>query len=624
MEATWTEIDGVPTVFAAAGEIQGPLHGSLVFATGRSHESLRTSGINHAIEHLVLHGITERADHVVNGQVDCITTKFWAFGRDEQLAAFFAAVARHLADLPVDRLDAELRVLEIEGRRNRGATHVSVDLSERFGPHGPGILNWPELGLGCFDADELRAWTRSHFTADNAVLWLSGPIPSGLELAELPRGPAPLPLELPTSQVPGRSFVPTETARVSLSVLEPHGAGVSTTLQIAERRATERLRRDGLSYAIEHVQIDLCRGQRLGLLQADGADERPTEVADVLLEIARDLEEHGPEAHELARLREFAAQLDEHPQRRLGLLDVIAELRAVDGRQYRPDDIDALFAAQTVESLHATWREAMDTAVVIGPSPVRDGLTPGWTVVHPWSSEQLGGDRYAAIPGREEGVLVVGDAGVTWALDAERYRTIWWSDLEACLTLDSGTRGLVGSAGAQIWISPWCWQGGEVLTERIDAAVDPTRRIRIGEGSLTVEHEGIEGPSDIRWLATITGARAGWKADERVAVVIDVDGLFVLHGGYGTSEMDRHLQEVRQADRDTLLRIDRRNRWIPQHEIARAELKQRPWTRAGMMSWTLTIVLVDGGRQRIYLNSERHLALVRAHLPNVLGTRFVG
>jgi hypothetical protein len=560
----------------------------------------------------------------VNGQVDCITTKFWAFGRAEQLPAFFAAVARNLAELPVDRLEAELRVLEIEGRRNRSATHVSVDLSERFGPHGPGLLNWPELGLGSFDADELRAWTRTHFTAENAVLWQSGPVPTGLELGALPRGPAPEPRQLPADQVPGRTFVPTETSRVSLSVLEPHRSGVSTTLQIAERRATERLRREGLSYAIEHVQVDLGPGQRLGLLQADGADEHPTEVADVLLEIARDLEEHGPEAHELARLREFAAQLEEHPQRRLGYLDTVAEVRAVDGRQYLPDDLDALVHAQTVESLHETWRAAMDTAVVVGPSPVRDQLTPGWTVVHPWSSEQLGGQRYAAIPGREEGVLVVGDAGVTWALDAERYRTVWWSDLEACLTLDSGTRGLVGAAGAQIWISPWCWQGGEDLTQRIDAAVDPARRIRIGEGSLTVEHEGMEGPSDIRWLATITGARAGWKSDEQVAVVIDVDGLFLLHGAYAAGELDRHLQEVRQADRDTLLRIDRRNRWIPQHEILRVELKQRPWTRAGMMTWMLTVFLVDGERHRVYLTSDRHLALLREHLPKVLGIRFAG
>jgi hypothetical protein len=132
-----------------------------------------------------------------------------------------------------------------------------------------------------------------------------------------------------------------------------------------------------------------------------------------------------------------------------------------------------------------------------------------------------------------------------------------------------------------------------------------------------------QAPSDIRWLATIPGARATWKADERVAVVIDTDGVFLLHGAYSGSDRDRHMQEVRRADRNTLLRIDRRNRWLPQHDIARATLKQRPWTRAGIRSWTLTIEMVDGDRQRVFLVRDDHAALVREYLPQILGTRFV-
>jgi hypothetical protein len=261
--------------------------------------------------------------------------------------------------------------------------------------------------------------------------------------------------------------------------------------------------------------------------------------------------------------------------------------------------------------------------LVLGPEPVRGQLEPGWTVVHPWSSEQVGGHRFAAIPGRERGVLVMGDAGVTWAMDADKYRTIWWSDVEACLTFDSGSRELIGTAGAHISILPWCWQGGEVLTELVDAAVDPLRRIRVGEGSLVVEHEHLEGPSDIRWLATIVGARATWKSEERVSLVIDTDGLFVLHGTYRGDDQARHQREVRRADRDTLVRIDRRNRWIPQNDITRVHLKRRPWTRAGMMSWSLTIETANGARERLFLHTDDQVQMARNYLSRVLGTRFV-
>src|SRR3954451_20492811 len=171
MEASWGEVDGVATLCAARGEIQGPIHACLMFGTGKNRETLQVSGINHAVEHLVLYEISERAGHVLNGEVNGVTTTFWAIGRDDQVVDFFAAVARGLGDLPIERLAAELQVLEIEGRRNRGGSHVTVDLAERFGPRGVGVVHWPEFGFDRLTDDELVAWTRRHFSAENAVLW---------------------------------------------------------------------------------------------------------------------------------------------------------------------------------------------------------------------------------------------------------------------------------------------------------------------------------------------------------------------------------------------------------------------------------------------------------------------
>ena len=180
-----------------------------------------------------------------------------------------------------------------------------------------------------------------------------------------------------------------------------------------------------------------------------------------------------------------------------------------------------------------------------------------------------------------------------------------------------------GSAGAEIAIVPWCWRGGEVLTALVDAAVDPALVIRMGEGSLYHEQDGLEGQSDVRWLATIVGARATWKSEESVSIVIDTDGLFVLHGSVpprrlgappagGAGRRSRRPGAHRPPEP-----VD------PATRITHVELKRRPWTRAGMMSWTLTVETVDGAQARVFLTTDHQVATARAHLARVLGARFV-
>ena len=104
MTTRWGEIDGVPALCADAGTVQGPLHASLVFATGRSDETLKVAGINHVVEHLALHALGHPIGYVWNGQVDPVTTQFWAVGGADQVVEFFGTLARQLARLQVDRL----------------------------------------------------------------------------------------------------------------------------------------------------------------------------------------------------------------------------------------------------------------------------------------------------------------------------------------------------------------------------------------------------------------------------------------------------------------------------------------------------------------------------------------
>ncbi len=145
MTAQWGEVDGVPVLRAAAGDVQGPLHACLMFGTGRSDETLKVAGINHVVEHLALHGLGQPVRYSWNGQVDPVSTQFWAVGSPDQVVEFVAFVVAALRRLPLDRLADELRVLEIEAHR-QGASHLGVDLRERFGPRGPGLVGWPSTG----------------------------------------------------------------------------------------------------------------------------------------------------------------------------------------------------------------------------------------------------------------------------------------------------------------------------------------------------------------------------------------------------------------------------------------------------------------------------------------------
>src|SRR4029079_186957 len=146
----------------------------------------------------------------------------------------------------------------------------------------------------------------------------------------------------------------------------------------------------------------------------------------------------------------------------------------------------------------------------------------------PWSTDFLRGTEFVPIPGRERGVLTVGDDGITWRLDGDHWRAIRWDDVEALLALDSGTRLVVGTTGLQITVSPWCWQGGEGLTALLDDAIDAARVASVGAGSLHYSDD--DERVDVRWLVTIAEARHNRHQHDYVSLVVDTDGVFVIYG----------------------------------------------------------------------------------------------
>jgi zinc protease len=377
MKVQWGEVDGVPTVYAEDGQVPGPLHACLMFGTGRSDETLRAAGINHIIEHLVLHSLGA-TPYSWNGEISPVSTLFWAQGGPDQIVEFFEFVVRGLNELPIERLADELRVLEIESER-RGISRVGFDLSKRYGPHGPGLLGWPEYGLRCLDAETIVEWARTKFTASNAVLWLSGPIPERLQLRDLPMSDPVERPQLPPPLVPARAYIATEAPAVSVSFISELQWGILPIMEIARQRAHDRLRRDAISYAVEFSHVRVGGGGALEYLQADAADGALEQVTEELVRVVDDLARSGPNAEEVATIREHQRQFHDHPQRVVSYLDSAARSRLVGDPVLLPEEIEAILDAQDPRSLQEDLAHVMPTIVAVGPEAAADRLDD-WAV----------------------------------------------------------------------------------------------------------------------------------------------------------------------------------------------------------------------------------------------------
>jgi hypothetical protein len=301
-------------------------------------------------------------------------------------------------------------------------------------------------------------------------------------------------------------------------------------------------------------------------------------------------------------------------------LDSAARTRLRGGPVLPPDEIEAILDEQDPRSLQEDLVRVMPTILAIGPESAADHLDD-WTLRSEWSSARIAGATYQPITGRERGLLLVGADGVSWALDDERHRTVRWEDIEACFCFENGDRTIVSTTGSTIYVTPWNWQGGNALTQLIDDAVDPGRIVQFArEPSRYRNRADGEPPPDVRWLGSIVGALDGREGAD---VVIDADGVFVLYGVHAAADMSRILRELRTADRTTLLASDRRNRWIPEHEIEVIKLRRRIMGRVSDFKAALTIRTVTGHKFGFLLKRDDQIQTARDQFPRLLGSRFV-
>jgi hypothetical protein len=534
-------------------------------------------------------------------------------GTPEQVAIHLNRTAENIASLPLDFLAKEVQILRVEDT-GRGATQVGLDLSVRFGPRGVGLIGWPEHGLRRLEQDEIVAWARQWFTKQNAALWCSGPLPETLDLRLLPDGDLPTRKPPRASLLTPRTWVGAETATISVSVLTgTQDRDASAAMSIARDRAFEQLRlRDAVSYHVESIRMRLGGGQKLEYLVSDVAESAEKKVFEGLAGILDTLTESGPSEVEIERLRQRRRAMVGHPQMLLGVLNEAAENRVLDSSTPARESISSMEDTFTISGLQQGLCRVMDTLLAIGPDSLGKTLS-GWELHDDWSLDQIDGVHYQPLLGREKGELVVGLDGISWELHSNLRRTVRWSDALACFTWDNGVRNILGPTGASVAVVPWNWRSGGQLTQLVDEATTSELRIRLGEGDVHHGDANTESLTDVRWLATIVGARI---AQRTVDVVVDIDGIFLLHGGpLGPGQKGLRIKETRWADHQTLLSGNESNRWIAVSNIRSAKISSR-------LRGMLTIETIDDEKLKVTLASAKQIKVVKEAFERMLGDRF--
>jgi hypothetical protein len=468
-----TEIDGVPTFWT---DEPGPLMARLMFRVGQSDEPTPRGGVSHIVEHLALArlGIPDY-DH--NGSVEATRTYFTSSGRPDEVVAFLDAVVAGLADLPLDRILFERRILRAE-RDRRGFSVNGAVRWYRFGYDGHGRGLGPqddELGLDWLGPEPVRAWAAERFTRQNAACWLSKPPPAGLRLplADGVRQNVAAPVTVPGVAFP--SHRRWDGPGATLSFISSRTPGANMISNIAHRRMRRQLRFDhGLVYDVRFEYEALGPDTTHVVFATDCPPARRGRVIGVLVDVLDELARTGPTEAELKReVAAFIRQLEARDGR-LSVVDALAIDHLWDGPFLSAQGLHDLRRAVTPDDAVAALREALPTLLA-----VVDADTPaGRFTDYPISSPD-------AIVGREHGPigffllpawkptqrLIAGPYGISAVVSPTARMTIYYRDCVAVVHEAPQVRRLLARDGTSFAVDGAMWKDGRRAIAGIDAAI---------------------------------------------------------------------------------------------------------------------------------------------------------
>ena len=288
-----SRIGGVPVITV---EAPAPRRAVLAFRVGRADETLPIGGITHLVEHLALLPFQEQP-YQYGGVVEGDRTIFWVQGSEAEIGEFFGKLCANLANLPLDRLADQARILETEARSRKHSAVESL-LNIRYGSRGWGSMVFPEYGLMRPDPDRVRQWAERWFTAGNAALGVSGPA-DGISLELRPGNRMPPP-DLNPVPIRTPAWMHQRQPGIAIGFIGPRSIQFAALLRTLVRHGRTRLRfEESLSYEVSHHTVRLTDGLSHGSLWADGLPESMSRVWTGLLAVIDQLRSEGPSEAEL-------------------------------------------------------------------------------------------------------------------------------------------------------------------------------------------------------------------------------------------------------------------------------------------------------------------------------------
>jgi zinc protease len=440
----------------------GAAYGALTFRVGTADESVPVRGITHLVEHLVM----REAHHVdlrCNAGVDLVRTTFWAVGEPDDVAGFLRRVGAALLRLPVQHLASERDLIAVEEEHHPVSLPSPV---QHFGAQRYGVVHF-EQRVADLGAEQLTAWVRERFTADDAVLALAGVEPHRVPLRLPPGRFHPEPPVHRRREGPVLHVDPAEKT-ITLTALTPAAWAVAVLVGVLDRAVMNRLRHvEHLAYGAGAREVRVNSTTTMVSITSDCVPGREQQLVEALLDeldrLTRDLDDD-------LVLRSMRRVLDE-----AGEAPAVAELteRALHVLHGCPPPassatLEAELDAVTTASLQGLLRDLLADCVLRTPVPVRppgawraDGDLP----VEPWS----GGRTFPALDGVRR--LTASARGLQ-----EGARQLTWSSIAAAFVTDEQWT-LVSRRGARLDVRPDDWHEGAELLATLQDLVPSAVRV---------------------------------------------------------------------------------------------------------------------------------------------------
>ena len=462
---THTTVNGIRVLW---DDLPPPFSAALVFLAGASDETVRTTGVAHLAEHLVM-SAQPRTPLDVNAFVDDVVTTFHATGNRDEVLAWLSGICTTIGDVPLDRIAVEAKVLDAEDGQS---VHPAIAFSAgaRFGAAGVGMLGRGGAPHRTLRAEHVVDFVARRYHSDNAVVVLSGPPPEGFDI-RLPSGACS---ERPVPQI-GSLALPAYICGAPVPIvswLVRRSPVAPVLLALVDDDLTETLRhQQGLLYDVGGGSARVTDDEGLAVLWADGAEEDQPRILEYAVDVLRRLAVDGPRDEELAHQKAVARAQMSDPRGTFDHLQFCA-YRLLEGKPVLSvsesiDEIDAVTAAD----VRGAAAHAHETLLHVGrreaPGGIR-GIPDRTDDTIPDHPEIQGRSWRRKLVSRAPLDLrvVVGDDGLTQTVHGHRHGGSWEDVMGVAQGPDF--RAVVFRDGTQLVIWPSAVGDGQALADEID------------------------------------------------------------------------------------------------------------------------------------------------------------